>query len=111
MQQLAVRGQQGQHRVVKRLVSDIKKAQRRQHARARQHLDVPVLGTEQRRLLVAHPVKLKALPNPGFLTEPLHLFVVNSHVHWDPKFADVKVIQTQILLEEMERITGRDPVP
>eukprot|EP00656_Telonema_subtile_P051155 TRINITY_DN681_c0_g1_i2.p1 TRINITY_DN681_c0_g1~~TRINITY_DN681_c0_g1_i2.p1 ORF type:complete len:394 (-),score=71.83 TRINITY_DN681_c0_g1_i2:172-1353(-) len=59
---------------------------------------------------IAVAVKLKALPNPGFLTEPLHLFVVNSHIHWDPKFADVKVIQTQILLEEMERITGRDPV-
>ena len=60
---------------------------------------------------MAFQVKLKALPNPGFLTEPLHLFVVNSHIHWDPRFADVKVIQTQILLEEMERITGRDPVP
>jgi len=60
---------------------------------------------------IAVAVKLKALPNPGFLTEPLHLFVVNSHIHWDPRFADVKVIQTQILLEEMERITGGDPVP
>jgi len=59
---------------------------------------------------IAVAVKLKALPNPGFLTEAAHLYVVNSHIHWDPRFADVKLVQTQILLEEMERITNRDPV-
>jgi len=59
---------------------------------------------------IAVAVKLKALPNPGFLTEAAHLYVVNSHIHWDPRFADVKLVQAQILLEEMERITNRDPV-
>ena len=44
--------------------------------------------------------------NPFFA----QLYVVNSHIHWDPRFADVKLVQTQILLEEMERITNRDPV-
>ena len=41
---------------------------------------------------------------------PRQLYVVNSHIHWDPRFADVKLVQAQILLEEMERITNRDPV-
>jgi len=59
---------------------------------------------------IAVAVKLKALPNPGFLTEAAHLYIVNSHIHWDPRLADVKLVQAQILLEEMERITNRDPV-
>ncbi|KAJ2879132.1 Glucose-repressible alcohol dehydrogenase transcriptional effector, partial [Coemansia asiatica] len=32
--------------------------------------------------------------------EPL-LFVANAHVHWDPEFTDVKMVQTTMLTEEL----------
>lgn len=32
------------------------------------------------------------------------LIVVNAHLHWDAMYADVKVVQTAILLEELARI-------
>jgi len=35
------------------------------------------------------------------------LIVVNTHIHWDPTFADVKLIQTQILLESLQKLQLR----
>jgi CCR4-NOT transcription complex subunit 6 len=32
-----------------------------------------------------------------------HIVVANAHLHWDPAFADVKLIQSALLLEEMEK--------
>jgi CCR4-NOT transcription complex subunit 6 len=32
-----------------------------------------------------------------------YIAVANAHLHWDPAFCDVKLIQTALLLEEMER--------
>jgi CCR4-NOT transcription complex subunit 6 len=34
------------------------------------------------------------------------LIVANTHLHWDPAFKDVKVVQVALLLEELERIVG-----
>ncbi|KAI3636332.1 hypothetical protein MIR68_005684 [Amoeboaphelidium protococcarum] len=31
------------------------------------------------------------------------IFVVNVHIHWDPQFADVKFVQTVMLLDEMKK--------
>ncbi|KAJ2865051.1 Glucose-repressible alcohol dehydrogenase transcriptional effector [Coemansia erecta] len=40
-------------------------------------------------------LKHRKLPN-----EPM-LFVTNAHVHWDPEFTDVKMVQTAMLMEEL----------
>ncbi|KAJ1923856.1 Glucose-repressible alcohol dehydrogenase transcriptional effector [Tieghemiomyces parasiticus] len=41
------------------------------------------------------------------------LLVANSHIHWDPEFTDVKVVQVAMLMEEVERLTKLygSPVP
>ncbi|KAJ1972122.1 Glucose-repressible alcohol dehydrogenase transcriptional effector [Dimargaris xerosporica] len=33
------------------------------------------------------------------------LLVANSHIHWDPEYTDVKVVQVAMLLEEIEQLT------
>lgn len=33
------------------------------------------------------------------------LIVANTHLHWDPAFRDVKLVQAALLVEEVERIT------
>ena len=38
------------------------------------------------------------------LMAPQHVLVVNAHVHWDPEYCDVKLIQTIMLLSELETI-------
>ncbi len=35
---------------------------------------------------------------------PQHLLVVNAHIHWDPEYCDVKLIQTIMLFSELENI-------
>lgn len=32
------------------------------------------------------------------------LIVVNTHIHWDPDYADVKLMQTQLLIEKLEDV-------
>ena len=38
---------------------------------------------------------------PGPIDEDLLVFV-NTHVHWDPEFSDVKLMQVQMLMEQLE---------
>ena len=33
-----------------------------------------------------------------------HMLVANAHIHWDPEFADVKLIQTVMLMNELDTI-------
>ncbi|KAF9264170.1 Endonuclease/exonuclease/phosphatase [Marasmius fiardii PR-910] len=35
------------------------------------------------------------------------LLLTNTHVHWDPEFCDVKLVQVGILLREMEKVVDR----
>ena len=35
---------------------------------------------------------------------PQHLLVTNAHIHWDPEFCDVKLVQTIIMMSELENI-------
>jgi len=37
------------------------------------------------------------------------IIVSNVHIHWDPIFCDVKLVQTIMLLEELEKICSRHP--
>lgn len=34
------------------------------------------------------------------------LIVANSHIHWDPQFRDVKLVQVALLVEEIEKIAN-----
>lgn len=36
-----------------------------------------------------------------------HIFISNSHIHWNPSFSDVKLMQAQLLLESCEAVIGR----
>ena len=33
---------------------------------------------------------------------PQHILVANTHIHWDPEFCDVKLVQTIMLMRELE---------
>lgn len=35
------------------------------------------------------------------------VFVANTHVHWDPEYTDVKMVQTAMLTEELAHLVGR----
>lgn len=37
------------------------------------------------------------------------LLVGNVHVHWDPSFCDVKLVQSVLLMEELEKLSNRHP--
>ena len=34
-----------------------------------------------------------------------HILVCSAHIHWDPEFCDVKLIQTMMLMEQLREIT------
>ena len=38
------------------------------------------------------------------------LWVVNCHIHWDPNYNDVKILQTAIMLEEVSKLVGNQPL-
>lgn len=38
-------------------------------------------------------------------TQALPLLVTNAHMHWNPEYSDVKLIQTMMLMHELRRIT------
>jgi CCR4-NOT transcription complex subunit 6 len=38
---------------------------------------------------------------------PSYILVVNAHVHWDPEFSDVKLIQTMLLMNEVEKLIDK----
>lgn len=50
---------------------------------------------------IALVARLQMLLGPASWTE---LLVANVHIHWDPTFRDVKLVQTIMLTEELERI-------
>ncbi len=43
----------------------------------------------------------------GIHLPPQHFLVANAHIHWDPEFADVKLIQTIMLMNELDTIIMR----
>jgi CCR4-NOT transcription complex subunit 6 len=45
----------------------------------------------------------------GGHTRP-QLLVVNCHIHWNPAFSDVKLVQTQMMLEELSKGGGGVPM-
>jgi CCR4-NOT transcription complex subunit 6 len=50
---------------------------------------------------IALVARLQMLLGPASWTE---LLVTNVHIHWDPSFKDVKLVQAIMLAEELERI-------
>ncbi len=47
---------------------------------------------------------LLELKDPSLRLSPMHILVSNAHIHWDPEFCDVKLIQTVMLLQELDTI-------
>jgi len=43
-------------------------------------------------------------PNPDPRVTGTPLLVATAHVHWDPEFCDVKLIQTMMLVDQLKRI-------
>ena len=41
----------------------------------------------------------------GIHLPPQHFLVANAHIHWDPEFRDVKLIQTIMLMNELDTIS------
>eukprot|EP01125_Pyxidicula_operculata_P015564 TRINITY_DN5297_c0_g1_i1.p1 TRINITY_DN5297_c0_g1~~TRINITY_DN5297_c0_g1_i1.p1 ORF type:complete len:513 (+),score=98.64 TRINITY_DN5297_c0_g1_i1:658-2196(+) len=41
------------------------------------------------------------------VTDNEYLLVVNTHIHWDPNFSDVKLMQVQMLVERIEEIASK----
>lgn len=39
------------------------------------------------------------------------LFVSNVHIHWDPEFSDVKLVQTYMLTEQISKLLGPRQLP
>ena len=54
---------------------------------------------------IAALLELKDASNPHH--PPQHLLVSNAHIHWDPEFSDVKLIQTIMLMNELDTIILR----
>ena len=38
--------------------------------------------------------------------QPQHILVSNAHIHWDPEYRDVKLIQMVMLMSELDRIVS-----
>jgi len=52
---------------------------------------------------VALALVLKPTPTSGL---PMHNFIlVNTHIHWDPAFCDVKLVQVALMLEQLELLS------
>ena len=41
-------------------------------------------------------------PPEALVKQPI--LIVTAHMHWDPEFSDVKLIQTMMLMSELKRI-------
>eukprot|EP00834_Sanchytrium_tribonematis_P003722 NODE_154_length_15322_cov_0.584510.p2 type:complete len:478 gc:universal NODE_154_length_15322_cov_0.584510:12770-14203(+) len=44
------------------------------------------------------------------ISSKVPVWVVNCHIHWDPNYNDVKVLQTAIMLEEVSKLVGSHPL-
>lgn len=45
------------------------------------------------------------------LTKPMRLCVSNTHLSWNPEYADVKLWQTHMLVKELEKFTISRQLP
>ena len=52
-------------------------------------------------------LEFKDRPYTSHPNLPQHLLVVNTHIHWDPEFCDVKLVQAIMLMSELEAIVMR----
>lgn len=49
-------------------------------------------------------ILLEVQPPSNSTMPPQHILVANAHIHWDPEYADVKLIQTVMLMNELDSI-------
>ncbi len=50
---------------------------------------------------------LLELKDQNLRLPPQHLLVANAHIHWDPEYCDVKLIQTIMFMQELDTIVMR----
>eukprot|EP01117_Protostelium_nocturnum_P011949 TRINITY_DN4371_c0_g1_i1.p1 TRINITY_DN4371_c0_g1~~TRINITY_DN4371_c0_g1_i1.p1 ORF type:complete len:573 (-),score=168.28 TRINITY_DN4371_c0_g1_i1:90-1808(-) len=43
---------------------------------------------------------------PKYAPKPKHILIANTHIHWNPEFRDVKLLQVQFLLEQLSTMTS-----
>ena len=53
-------------------------------------------------ITVCFPLSLAGLPPEGQQRQPV--LVATCHIHWDPEYCDVKLIQTMMLMAELKNI-------
>lgn len=77
----------------------------------------PGLDRTLRRDNIAIFLVLQILPEKGAsqraksTTQPRRLLVCNTHIHWDPAEADVKLVQVQFMLDEIDKLCNRKNEP
>lgn len=59
------------------------------------------------RVMTKDNIALCALLRLSESLQPAYVLVINAHVHWDPEFSDVKLIQTMLLMCEVEKLLRR----
>lgn len=59
--------------------------------------------------LIARLELLDVAGPPGSGLKHPELIIGNVHIHWDPTFRDVKLVQAIMMAEELEKITARSP--
>jgi CCR4-NOT transcription complex subunit 6 len=76
-----------------------------------------ILGqTGMNRLITKDNIALAVLLRPNLSTglrinpqaETDQILVVNTHIHWDPSFCDVKLMQVGLMLEQLESIVAQN---
>lgn len=63
------------------------------------------------RLLRDNVAQICVLEMVGQYGVPMQICVSNVHVFWDPKFADVKLWQTHILVKELQNFIAQNDLP
>eukprot|EP00300_Choanocystis_sp_HF-7_P043220 c9822_g1_i1.p1 GENE.c9822_g1_i1~~c9822_g1_i1.p1 ORF type:complete len:395 (-),score=86.36 c9822_g1_i1:24-1208(-) len=67
----------------------------------------------------ASPHDIRASPQPrktmfdgfdedSFKPDSQYILICNTHIHWNPEFMDVKLMQTQLLIEEVQKLMPRN---
>mmetsp|Transcript_6521 Transcript_6521/g.10133 ORF Transcript_6521/g.10133 Transcript_6521/m.10133 type:complete len:679 (-) Transcript_6521:32-2068(-) len=85
------------------------------NALARQQFNDPQILRRVMKGNIALTVVLEELSNNRSnemrRTRKRRICVANTHIYWDPEFADVKLWQTQALTQELERLTLQRQLP
>merc|ERR1711871_457961 len=75
---------------------------------------IPMEGNNEnsiQRLLRDNVAQICVLEMMGQYNVPIQICVSNVHIFWDPKFADVKLWQSHILVKELQNFIAQNDLP